>query len=118
MMAFQGISQPTGFTTNPAEAQFITSDIPLFWAAFDQSATDKHAFKAYLKKGSQGVQDFIPMRIESARNLRKVVVNRKSDYETIRETSLRVTDSLSPFLFSTKTSKVSTTLQSFPLPTS
>ena len=80
------------FPTDPYEAEFITSDIDLFWTAFDQLDNGGNPFKAYLEKGSQGVQDFIKYRIENARNLKKVVTKRKSDYEAIREASSTVKD--------------------------
>ncbi len=82
-------SQKT-FTSDPNSAEFVTSDIPLFWECFDQAESDKKAFGVYLEKGSQGVTDFTPYRIESAKNLYKTVQKRKADYEKIREGSYEI----------------------------
>jgi len=43
-----------------------------------------------LEKGSKGLKDFIPYRIESPKKLLKTVEKRKNDYEAIREDSYKV----------------------------
>lgn len=78
------------FETDPLKAEFISSDIPLFWEAFDKMDTDKNPFHDYLEKGSDGLKDFIPYRIESPKNLLKVVMKRKADYEAQRDNSYQV----------------------------
>ena len=78
------------FETNPAKAEFITSDIPLFWKAFDQIETNKDPFRDYIDNGSKGLKDFIPYRIESPKHLLKVVKKRFEDYESIRENSYQI----------------------------
>lgn len=83
--------------TDPLQAKFVLTDIPLFWQCFDQLETTKDPFSAYLKKGSAGLKDFVPYRIESSKNLLKKVKARKADYLAIRENSTqihRVTDSI------------------------
>ncbi|MCV9389086.1 DUF2268 domain-containing protein [Reichenbachiella ulvae] len=86
----------SGFPTDPTQAQLVTSDIPLFWQAFDQLEGKGNPFDSYLEQGSQGVKDFIPYRIESPRNLKKTVQKRKEDYLKIREKSLTIETHLSP----------------------
>lgn len=76
--------------SDPAKAQFITSDIDNFWKAFDAPKQSKKAYQAYLDQGSQGLKDFIPYRIGSAKNLRKMVKNYGAYYEKIRENSKQV----------------------------
>lgn len=70
----------------------ITSDIDLFWQCFDEAKPGFEArhFKKYIEKGSQGVKDFIPYRIESAKKLAKKVKANRKKYEAIRELSLNI----------------------------
>ena len=84
-----GFSQD-GYAENPQEAEFVSSDIPRFWQAFDQMAHGGNPFKEYLKNGSPGLKDFIKNRIGSPRNLLKTVKKRRGDYEAIRENSFKM----------------------------
>jgi hypothetical protein len=88
----QGI---TKLTTNhdPETAVISTADVDLFWKAYDEwkmaanSAPDQLAAildRDYVKKGSQGVQDFIPHRITSADALAKSILTDPKYYETVR----------------------------------
>ena len=79
-----------GYPQNPEEAEFISSDIPRFWEAFDQVNQGGNPFKEYLKDGSPGLKDFIKYRIESPRKLLKIAKKKKVDYEAIRENSLKM----------------------------
>ncbi len=81
----------SGFETDPAKAEFITTDIPNFWKAFDQIDSKRNPFRDYLNTGSDGLKDFIPHRIESAKNLLKVVKKKKADYTLVRDSSYEVT---------------------------
>jgi hypothetical protein len=78
------------FEPDPSKAEFITSDIRNFWVAFDQIGVKKNPFINYIEKGSVGLMDFIPYRIESPKNLLKTVIKRKTDYQAIREGSYKV----------------------------
>lgn len=78
------------FTSNPSNAEFITSDINLFWKYFDQIDSQKNPFNGYLENGSKGLKDFIPYRIESAKHLLRTVKKKKADYKAIREGSNKV----------------------------
>lgn len=84
-----GFSQ-NDYAENPQEAEFISSDIPRFWQAFDQIEQKGNPFKEYLKNGSPGLKDFIKHRIESPRNLLKTVQKRKEDYQAIKESSFKM----------------------------
>jgi predicted Zn-dependent protease DUF2268 len=88
-MATTGFGQDS-FEADPLKAEFITSDIPNFWEAFDRIDSEANPFQEYLDKGSIGLNDFIRNRIESAKNLLKVVKKRKADYDAIREGSYQV----------------------------
>lgn len=78
-------AQSNNFTGDPSKATFITSDIPLFWSAYDSiGLTAYNPFDHYLKQGSEGLKDFIEYRIMSADSLLAMVNRRKSDYEAKR----------------------------------
>ncbi len=89
LVANVGTSQVV-FPSDPGEAEFITQDIGRFWMAFDELHLGGNPFREYLDNGSIGLKDFIPNRIESARNLKKVVKKNVAHYEKIREHSLMV----------------------------
>ncbi len=77
--------QSQNFPKSPQEVVFVTSDIQIFWEAFDAVGISKvNPFEEYLKNGSLGVQGFIPNRIESARALLKTVKAQREDYEKNR----------------------------------
>ena len=81
------------FTPNPEEAHFVTEDIPRFWQAFDvYESNGGNPFKDYIADGTPGLQDFIRYRIESPKNLKKIVSQKKSDYEGIRVNSERLNE--------------------------
>ena len=88
LLALLWVSQSVGqvkLARDPDSAVFVKSDIALFWKAFDRIENGKNPFVEYLEKGSVGVKDFIPYRIESAKNLLKTVQSRKQDYEKVRQ---------------------------------
>jgi hypothetical protein len=88
-MSFTSFGQ-SNYTTEPSEAQFITSDIPRFWEAFDKIDKKVNPFKKYIDEGTDGLIDFIPHRIESPKNLLKIVKSRRGDYASKREESYQV----------------------------
>jgi uncharacterized protein YjaZ len=78
---------------DPETAVISTTDVDLFWQAYDEwkrttnSAPDRLAEildRDYIKKGSQGVQDFIPHRIINADALAKMILKDPKYYETAR----------------------------------
>lgn len=83
------------FNTDPSKAVFHTEDISLFWSVYDlvQPKPDGDAFqKIYLESGSEGLRAFIPNRIESGKNLAKVIRSNSAYYTSIRESSLSIAD--------------------------
>ncbi|MDX2030737.1 MAG: DUF2268 domain-containing putative Zn-dependent protease [Blastocatellia bacterium] len=80
-------------SSNPDDARLVTSDIALFWRAFDQ-ATPENAQavyrEEYLQKGSYGLRQFTKLRIGNAGNLAATIAKRPKYYASIRESTLRV----------------------------
>jgi Domain of unknown function (DUF4932)/Predicted Zn-dependent protease (DUF2268) len=86
------LAENTNLTDTLSE-KIHTEDIYLFWKVFDQTYPNlkASAFEAeYLEKGSKGLKAFIPNRIESGKNLRKVVMREMDYYQGIRESTLSV----------------------------
>jgi hypothetical protein len=82
---------------DPATVKFVTSDIDNFWRAFDLAAketdTDKRIAiyqNEYLDKGSDGLKDFIRLRIKSAKNLVATIDKMPKFYASIRPETLRI----------------------------
>jgi hypothetical protein len=79
--------------TDPETAKIVTSDIDLFWKAFDKAAPGNGpaVFRdEYLEKGSVGLQDFTKLRIGKAENLAGTVKAIPKYYEALREPSLKI----------------------------
>jgi Predicted Zn-dependent protease (DUF2268) len=93
---------------DPDSARIITSDIDLFWNMFDMAKPtfDKKIIqKEYLDKGTVGLKAFVPMRIESAKNLSAVIKMDPKYYEQIRLSSISIknkTDSLNSYFHNLK----------------
>ncbi len=72
---------------NDAEkAKICTSDIDDFWDAYDKVIVDtiSNVFEDYLNNGTIGLKDFIPGQIESAIELKKLILSEKDYYSKIR----------------------------------
>ncbi|HUA13809.1 MAG TPA: DUF2268 domain-containing putative Zn-dependent protease [Verrucomicrobiae bacterium] len=78
---------------DPQTAVISTSDVDLFWRAYDGWKTDAKAApdqlaaildRDYVKKGSQGVQDFVPHRIISGEELAKTILKDQKYYDDVR----------------------------------
>jgi len=80
------------FPQAPEKAEFITSDIPRFWVAFDQVQAGKpgNPFVQYLSAGTKGVKGFTPNRIISADSLLSAARRKKQDYLKARSGSLEI----------------------------
>lgn len=79
--------------TDPSKAEIITSDIDLFWKAYDASLPAYSADvlqREYVDKGSKGVKGFLWKRIESGANLSKTISRYPRYYASIRESTLRI----------------------------
>ncbi|HEY0459432.1 MAG TPA: DUF2268 domain-containing putative Zn-dependent protease [Pyrinomonadaceae bacterium] len=78
---------------NPDAAKFVTSDINLFWAAFDKAKPENDLIvyrDEYLKKGSVGLQEFTRLRIGSSCSLVNSISASPKYYAALRESSLKV----------------------------
>ena len=83
-----------GFPSDPEKAELITSDIDLFWNAYDSLMQDssQNPFHHYIKDGL-GVKGFLTnKRIVSAEALKKVVLKERDYYARIRESTYKVSD--------------------------
>jgi len=79
--------------TDPDAAQIITSDIALFWKAYDLATPENNlcAFRdQYLRKGSLGLKEFTRLRIGSSCNLVDAMETRPKYYASMRESTLKV----------------------------
>lgn len=78
---------------NPDAAKFITSDIELFWAAYDKAKPENDLVvyrDEYLKKGSAGLQEFTRLRIGSSCGLVNSINASPKYYAALREPSLKI----------------------------
>ena len=78
---------------NPDAAKFVTSDINLFWAAYDKAKPENDLIvyrDEYLKKGSVGLQEFTRLRIGTSCNLVNAINASPKYYAALREYSLKV----------------------------
>lgn len=81
--------------TIPDSVIIHTEDITLFWTVFDQSSPrfkGEDFQKLYLDSGSDGLKGFIRMRIESGKNLSKIVKRNFNYYQQIRHSSLSISN--------------------------
>jgi len=85
--------------TDPNKAKFVTSDIDNFWRAFDLAAKETESAKKiaiyqteYLDKGSAGLQDFLRLRIKSAKDLVETIERLPRFYADVRPNTLRVAE--------------------------
>jgi hypothetical protein len=78
---------------DPNAAKLVTSDIDLFWKAYDKAtpANDLYVFRdEYLRKGSDGLKAFTEMRIGSSCNLVDAMAASPKYYAALRGPSLKV----------------------------
>ena len=78
---------------NPETVKFVTSDINLFWKAYDLARPENNinVFRdEYLRKGSTGLEEFRKLRIGSACNLVDAIQNAPKYYAALREPSLKI----------------------------
>lgn len=84
---------------DPNQAKFVTSDIDNFWRAFDLATKEADREKKiavfqthYLDKGSVGLQDFVRLRIKSARGLVEAIERLPKFYASVRPSTLRIAE--------------------------
>jgi hypothetical protein len=92
ILAAAGLAQMST-NADPDAVKFVTSDIDLFWKAYDK-ATAENAEKIYqdeyLAPGTDGLQLFLKYRIGSAKSLAAQIAGARKYYEDLREPSRRV----------------------------
>ena len=79
--------------TDPAQAVFVTSDIPNFWAAYDaggSNGTSAPFQTVYLDRASTGLRDFITLRSVTATSLAAMVRAYPRYFADIRTSTLRL----------------------------
>jgi hypothetical protein len=100
---FNVFSQTTA-KTNPEKVLISITDIDFFWQAYDEWKSEAHSApnrlaeildREYLKKGSPGLQDFIPHRIVSAEALAETILKDPQYYEGVRANTKKI-ESLVP----------------------
>lgn len=90
--------QQVVLTRDPAQAVISTSDVTLFWQAWDawvaDGAVDSRLAtvlqEQYLAKGSTGVRDFTPDRIISAQALAARILEDRAYYEKVRPITVQI----------------------------
>jgi hypothetical protein len=74
--------------SDPAAAQLVTSDIVLFWQAYDLAKPENNLIvyrDQYLRKGSAGLKDFTRTRISSSCDLVDVIEKHQKYYSALRD---------------------------------
>lgn len=89
------IASAAGQTTNtdPDAAKIVTSDIDLFWKAYDKAKPENDLViyrDEYLKKGSVGLKEFTRLRIGNSCGLVDMINKAPRYYAALREPSLKV----------------------------
>lgn len=77
---------------DPNAAQIVTSDIDLFWKAFDKAKPENSLYvfrDEYIRKGSSGLKEFTAYRIGSSCELVETIEARPKYYASLREPSLK-----------------------------
>ena len=88
---------PSQLPGNPADAQFVTSDIGNFWRAYDAGATASAFQVNYLARASAGLADFIRARQLTNVSLAQMVQAFPQYFAAIRANTLLLTGN-SPIL--------------------
>lgn len=77
---------------DPNAAQIVTSDIDLFWKAYDKAKPENSLYvfrDEYIRKGSIGLKDFTLRRIGSSCELVDTIDARPKYYASLRDVSLK-----------------------------
>ena len=93
LVLFSNVLAQQTTNTDPDAAKFVTSDINLFWAAYDKAKPENDLIvyrDEYLKKGSVGLQEFTRLRIGSSCNIVNAISGAPKYYAALREYSLKV----------------------------
>lgn len=91
--------------SDPAKAQFVTSDIHHFWDAYDKALVDTAHFRKIIKAGyfdpaSQGMNDYMGLKVSSIDEFIHHIRSAPAYYSAIRENTLKVDQYKPAFLAS------------------
>ena len=80
---------------NPSKAKFITDDITRFWIAYDKAYQDTLQFEKifreeYFEKASEGMNDYMGIKVSSIDNFIKHVKSAPNFYKSIRKATVNV----------------------------
>lgn len=78
--------------THPNAVEIVSSDIDLFWKAYDKAKPENSLYvfrDEYIRKGSIGLKDFTLIRIGSSCELVDTIEARPKYYASLREVSLK-----------------------------
>jgi hypothetical protein len=96
LTAYAQESRPT-VNHDPERVKFVTSDINNFWHAFDLALRETNKDKRtsifqreYLDKGSDGLKDFVRLRIKDAKGLVETIEKLPKFYASVRPSTLRI----------------------------
>lgn len=81
------------FNQNPEKAEIVTSDIALFWRAYDLAKPENNLIvyrDEYFKKGSAGLQGFLGSKIGNSCNLVTAIDHAPKYYAALRAQSAKV----------------------------
>jgi hypothetical protein len=81
------------FNRDPEKAQIVTSDIALFWRAYDLAKPENNLIiyrDEYFKKGSIGLQEFLRSKIGNSCNLVTAIDAAPKYYTSLRTQSAKV----------------------------
>lgn len=90
---------------NPEKAEFVTSDIALFWRAYDMAKPENNLIiyrDEYFKKGSDGLQEFLRKKIGNSCNLVTAIETAPKYYAALRTQSAKVENYIPQMLASFK----------------
>ena len=86
-------SAELSFNRNPEKAEIVTSDIRLFWRAYDMAKPENNLIiyrDEYFKKGSAGLQEFLGKKIGNSCNLVTAIEAAPKYYASLRAQSAKV----------------------------
>lgn len=86
-------SAELSFNRNPEKAEIVTSDIALFWRAYDMAKPENNLViyrDEYFKKGSVGLQEFLRGKIGNSCNLVTAIDAAPKYYGALRTQSAKV----------------------------
>ncbi len=91
--------------SDPARAQFVTSDVYHFWDAYDKAIRDTVHFKqimkaGYFDKASQGMNDYMGLKVGSIDEFIRHIRSAPAFYRAIRKNTLKVEEYKPAFLAS------------------